>query len=364
MNKVFYNKIGDKMLKEFIMQKLPTKFCHASTIVKLKQGGYMCCWFGGSHEGNADVAIYGSRRLNNIWSEPVKLANGAEANWNPVLFYREDGTLQLFYKQGQKIAEWKTYVLLSYDDGLTWSEPKEIVAGDTSGGRGPVRNKPLRLACGRVLAGGSTEHGIWQAFADLSDDDCKSWHKSGPITIANLSYKEGEKTATSDITVSEQSFFGRGVIQPTLWQDAQGMLHMLLRSSEGWVYRSDSHDNGETWSKAYPLSLPNNNSGLDLVMAPFDGELYLLCNPVAANWGLRSPMSLFKSTDNGCSWQKLYDLATEKNEFSYPAIIAEGNGLTLTFTWKRENIVFFHIDMAELTAGNMQQVPYQIPYIF
>ena len=352
------------MIKEFVMASLPTAFCHASTIVKLREGGFMCCWFGGSHEGEADVAIYGSRRIDGVWSEPMKLADGVEANWNPVLFYREDGTLQLFYKQGQKIAQWQTMVMLSTGDGVTWSEPVELVPGDVSGGRGPVRNKPLRLESGRILAGASTEHGIWQAFADISDDDGVTWRKSGAVTIANLQYQEGEKTAESSIAVSDQSFYGRGVIQPSLWQDDNGMVHMLLRSSEGFVYRSDSRDNGETWSNAYPLSLPNNNSGLDLVRAPFDGELYLLCNPVAANWGLRSPMTLFKSTDNGCSWTKLYDLATETNEFSYPAIIADGEGLTMTFTWKRENIVYFYIPQEELQQENSKIVPYQIPYLF
>ena len=86
----------------------------------------------------------------------MKLADGAAANWNPVLFYREDGTLLLFYKQGQQIASWRTLVMQSADDGVSWSEPAELVPGDVSGGRGPVRNKPIRLASGRVLAGAST----------------------------------------------------------------------------------------------------------------------------------------------------------------------------------------------------------------
>ena len=87
------------------MDGLPTAFCHASTIIKLRSGGLLCCWFGGSHEGEADVAIYAARRDGAGWSAPVKLADGAEANWNPVLFYREDGTLLLFYKEGQQIAQ-------------------------------------------------------------------------------------------------------------------------------------------------------------------------------------------------------------------------------------------------------------------
>ena len=325
------------MKKALIMESLPTDFCHASTVAACPDGGLLCCWFGGSHEGNADVAIYCSRRTNGLWSEPVKLADGAEANWNPVLFYRRDGVLQLFYKEGQQIARWRTMLRLSADDGRTWTEPRELVAGDASGGRGPVRNKPLRLANGRVLAGGSTEHGVWKAFTDISDDDGCSWRKSASVEIAGLNYVAGERTAESRIAVSAQSFYGRGVIQPSLWQDAAGGVHMLLRSSEGFVYRSDSADEGEHWSEAYPTALVNNNSGLDLTRGS-DGALYLLCNPVADNWGVRSPLTLFKSVDDGASWQRLYDLEKSQEEFSYPAIICSDGFLYMTYTWKRKNI--------------------------
>lgn len=341
--------------KEFVLEKLPTSFCHASTIIKLKSGGLLCCWFGGTHEGEADVAIYAAKKEyddssaknQGAWSKPVKLADGAEANWNPVLFYGEDNTLMLFYKHGQKIAQWQTLVIASQDDGESWSEPQELVAADTGGGRGPVRNKPIRLASGRIVAGASTEQGIWQAFADLSDDDGKSWRKSTVIGIAKLSYQVGEKTAQSNIAVSQQSFYGRGVIQPSLWQSADGSVHMLLRSSEGFIYRSDSKDEGETWCSAYPLTLPNNNSGLDLVRTD-NGRLFLVCNPVAANWGQRSPLSLFVSNDDGLSWQKLLDLETEAAEFSYPAIIADGKEIYLTYTWKRQNIACVHFSIKDL----------------
>ena len=328
---------------ELVMEELPTAFCHASTLVQLRNGGLMCCWFGGSHEGEADVAIYGARRgAEGSWSAPVKLADGVEANWNPVLFYGEDGVLLLYYKEGQQIASWRTMVLKSSDDGLSWSAPAELVAGDVSGGRGPVRNKPIRLASGRILAGGSTEHGIWQAFTDISDDEGATWRKSTAVAIEDLQYKQGEKTAESDIAVSAQSFYGRGVIQPSLWQSADGSVHMLLRSSEGFVFRADSEDEGESWSAAYALSLPNNNSGLDLVRLE-DGKLLLVCNPVAANWGMRSPLSLFLSEDDGYTWEKLFDLETALGEFSYPAIIAQGEDVYISYTFDRKNIAVVHM---------------------
>lgn len=335
------------MRKELVMSKLPTAFCHASTVIALPDGEMLCCWFGGTHEGEADVAIYASRRTDTGWSEPCVIADGADANWNPVLFYAQDGRLLLFYKQGNKIADWQTFFLASADDGKSWSEPCELAAGDTSGGRGPVRNKPIRLADGRILAGASTERGLWKAFADISDDDGRTWHKSSLVEIADLEYQAGEKTAESNIAVSQQSFYGRGVIQPSLWQSLDGTVHMLLRSSEGYIYRSDSSDRGETWCAAYALPLPNNNSGLDLVRTA-DGTLFLVCNPVAANWGQRSPLSLFKSTDDGAVWSKLFDLETEAAEFSYPAIIAVAEKIYITYTYKRQNIAFVAFDAAEL----------------
>ncbi len=335
------------MQKELIIKNLPTDFCHASTIIKIPEG-FLCCWFGGIKEGTADVGIWCSRKEASVWSEPVLLVNGAAANWNPVLFYNTSTELLLFYKEGQQIANWQTLLLKSQDHGKTWSEPVEMVRGDVSGGRGPVRNKPIRLASGKVIAGGSLEKGIWTAFADGSMDACQTWQKSVPIQIAGLFYTLGEKTAQSDIAVSEQSFYGRGVIQPSLWESAAGRVHMLLRSSEGFVYRSDSDDEGVTWCDAYATQLPNNNSGLDLVKAPFDGNLYLVCNPVAENWGMRSPLSLFKSQDNGLTWSKVIDFETEPGEFSYPAIIADEAGLTLTYTYNRKNIACVQISKTEL----------------
>lgn len=87
----------DIMQKELIMRCLPTAFCHASTVLALPDGSLLCCWFGGTHEGESDVGIYISRRTDAGWSEPKLLVNGAAANWNPVLFAGADGRLLLFY---------------------------------------------------------------------------------------------------------------------------------------------------------------------------------------------------------------------------------------------------------------------------
>src|SRR5688572_2054180 len=59
---------------EFIYEKAPYPSCHASTIVEIAPGELLAAWFGGTGEGKPDVAIWGARRKDGKWSEPVELA--------------------------------------------------------------------------------------------------------------------------------------------------------------------------------------------------------------------------------------------------------------------------------------------------
>jgi predicted neuraminidase len=262
-----------------------------------------------------------------------------------VLFVGENEHIYLFYKIGHTIPAWQTMVMASDDRGESWETPQELVEGDR-GGRGPVKNKPIRLTNGTWLAPASIESEVWDAFVDISTDRGKSWTKSGFVPIIR-SQERPDRAFNSSLPVPEFSFHGKGVIQPTLWESQPGTVHMLLRSTEGRIFRSDSSDNGQSWCPAYPTSLPNNNSGIDLVRLP-DGELVLVYNPVGENWGKRTPIVLRTSTDNGKNWGNEYVLEDSEGEYSYPAIVSQGNDVHLTYTWKRERIVFWKV-----TVGNL-----------
>ena len=132
------------------------------------------------------------------------------------------------------------------------------------------------------------------------------------------------------------------VIQPSLWEDARGV-PMLVRSKNKKIYRSDSTDFGKTWCTLYPIDLPNNNSGLDLVKVA-ENRIILCCNPVTEG---RTPLSLFESNDSGDTFVRLVDLETEPGEYSYPAVITDGKYLYGCYTWKREKMVFFQCVLTE-----------------
>lgn len=332
-------------IKEYIFeQPQPFASCHASTLVVLPDGDVVAAWFGGTRESAGDVAIWCARRVDGHWTAPVKVADHEGVpQWNPVLF-QDDGRIHLFYKIGHTIPAWKTMVIMSDDGGRTWSAPRELVSGDR-GGRGPVKNKPIRLADGTWVAPASVESDVWDAFVDISRDCGQTWTKSQLVPI-HRSVLSVADTAALSLPVPELSFQGKGVIQPTLWESEPGVVHMLLRSTAGRIYRSDSTDGGHTWCAAYPTSLPNNNSGIDLAKLE-NGTLVLAYNPVVENWGPRTPLVLSVSEDNGDTWGHEFVLEDGEGEYSYPAIVSRGNDLCLTYTWKRERIAFWRMSAYE-----------------
>jgi len=302
----------------------PFKECHASTLVSLDDGNFLVAWFGGTKEKDPDVAIWMSKGKPGNWSAPRQIMKiRQDAHWNPVLFKDEKGTVYLYFKVGKEIPVWETWVTHSTDGGVNWSQPEELVTGD-KGGRGPVRNKPVILSDGSWIAGASHEEGLWEVFIDRSEDNGKTWQ------------------ATPYIALDRNGFTGKGVIQPTLWESAPGKVHLLVRSTNGKIYRSDSDDYGKTWRAFYATDMPNNNSGIDLVKLA-DGTLVLAYNPVSGNWASRSALNLAVSYDNGLTWPQQFVVendADTRAEYSYPAIIANGNCVTLTYTWKRQRIAF------------------------
>lgn len=311
--------------KEWIFTEKITDSCHASTVLPLDDGSVIAAWFAGSSESDDDVKILTSvRGTDGKWGEPIRVsADPNVAHWNPVLFQNDDGTITLYFKVGKNTQYWKTYYSTS-TDGKVWATPKELVPGDNSGGRGPVKNKPIRLKNGTVLAPGSTEiDDKYRCFVDISTDNGKTWNR------------------TPEINSSFLRFFKVPMIQPTLWESKDGSVHMFTRTKVGKIYRSDSYDGGKTWCTAYPTNLPNNNSGIDLDTDD-SGRIFLVYNPVGIP-GIRTPLTLAVSLDDGKTFTKIKTFETGLAEYSYPAVVVKGDTIHITYTYERDYIAYWQI---------------------
>ena len=323
----------------------PNKYfpqCHASTLAQYKDGKIYAAWFAGTKEANPDTAIWMSYlELDKaVWAPPFVIAKVSDvAHWNPVLFIAPNSNMYLFFKVGSLISNWITYYKVF--DGTSWTEPKQLVRNSMN--RGPVRSKPIVLSNGTWIAPTSIEKTlgtpsifkkqdvVWKAFVDVSKDNGKTWKKSDVIDFDRHIHGIGGK-------------FG-GVIQGTMWESGEGNAHMLLRSTAGSIFRTDTSNYGDSWSEAYPISLPNNNSGIDV--ARLNKVIFLVYNPVSGNWAARTPLSISVSDDNGSTWSAPVNIASGEGSFSYPSIVVlQDQSLGITYTWNRVSIVFVKIKLS------------------
>jgi len=302
----------------FIFGRSPNAMSHASTIAET-EGGLLAAWFAGTFEANPDVSIWLSRNDGGGWSAPVEVADGVgedgarHACWNPVLFRPAGGRLLLFYKVGPSPRAWWGLCMES-DDGATWQAPRRLPDGLF----GPIKNKPVQLASGDLLAPSSTEHDGWQVHLERSSDLGMTWTRTGPLN-------DGKTIAA---------------IQPSILFHGTEDLQLLCRTKQGRIAESWSSDGGRSWSGLRLISLPNPNSGSDAVTLS-DGRHLLVYNP-SPNW--RWPLTIALSED-GRAWRDVLSLAEGMGEYSYPAVIQAADGLVhVTYTWNLARIRHVVID--------------------
>lgn len=315
---------------EFIYEKAPFPSCHASTIVEC-QGQLLAAWFGGTHERHPDVGIWFARRGEAGWSAPVEVANGVESptvrypTWNPVLFQPKSGPLMLFYKVGPSPSEWWGMLMTSTDAGQTWSTPRRLPDGIL----GPIKNKPVELENGDILAGSSTEDHGWRVHFERSSDGGETWTRTPPLNVP----------------------LKIAAIQPSILFHQGGRLQALGRTRATGIFEIWSDDGGKTWGEMGLTGLPNPSSGTDAVTLA-DGRQFLVYNH-NPNYKGRSPLNVALS-DDGKTWLAAAVLEDDPThpQYSYPAVIQTADGLVhITYTWRRERIKHVVLDPARLKTA-------------
>lgn len=313
----------------------PTPQCHASTIAETTSG-LVTAWFGGTNEGNPDVGIWISMYQNKKWSRPVEVINGVQTDtlcfpcWNPVLFKSRSGPLMLFYKVGPNPEEWWGMLMISEDEGKTWSAPWKLGDGEPGHLIGPVKNKPVQLQDGTILCPSSTERRefngdlIWKVHFELSGDNGRTWEVTGPVNDG-IEYD---------------------AIQPTILTYSDRIMQVLCRTRQGVIAQSWSYDKGKTWSKMKPSSLPNPNAGIDAVTLKDTRQLLVYNHTIRKSDfpSGRNMLNIAISKD-GYKWEPVMTLERQEGEYSYPAVIQTSDGLVhITYTYKRQTIKHVVID--------------------
>jgi predicted neuraminidase len=319
---------------EFVFESAPFASAHASTIVETRDG-LVAAWFGGTREGAADVSIWLSRHVRGEWVRPVEVVTDTQPDgtrypcWNPVLFDVPDKTLMLFYKVGPTPQSWWGLARTSPDSGRTWTDARRLPDGML----GPIKNKPVRLSDGALIAPSSTESperpSTWRVHFERTVDAGLTWTAAYPAVSADGSQINA--------------------IQPSILIHPDGSLQAVGRTRSGRVFETWSRDGGKTWTSIALIALPNPNSGIDALTLR-NGRHLIVYNHTTQG---RSPLNVSLSRD-GRTWEAALVLEREPGEYSYPAVIQSSDGLVhITYTWKRQRIKHVVIDPTRLTSVSM-----------
>ncbi len=312
---------------------------HVSSVAALADGRAVAVWYSGSKELARDVRIFISTYdpAAGAWSTPAVAATREETSADLGRYVRKVGNPVVFTTGGDKL--WLVYVAMpmpgwsgsslaykvSHDDGRTWSRAGRLYLSPLANMSKLVKNKPAELDGGRLLL---------PVYQELGD--------TYPEVL--LLRPEGDRLryAISRMLDTE------GLLQPSIMPtqnsdgnaDGSAEFAAFFRNAHGeeqeYVMRSVSKYDGRCWQDATETSVPNPNSGLDVVSAG-DKRAVMVANDTYSD---RTRLAVYTSTDDGQSWARRKVLEnTPEMEFSYPSIVRTNDGVYhVTYTYDRKAI--------------------------
>lgn len=319
------------VLESIVGPEAPTgDYKHPASVTELDNGDLYVVFFSGKGEYRDDAAsVFGMRlrKGQKRWSAPVAIArNPFHSLGNPVVWQAPNGWVWLFYvtRYGEIWDTSRITAKISKDGARTWSESFMLTfeAGTM------VRGLPI------VLEGGDY---LLPVYHEVGNDPERT---SPDCTSFFLRYDP----RTSVWTESNRVRSRLGNIQPAPAVIAGQHLVAFCRRGgdydgqpDGWLVRTESHDNGRTWSPGVDSKFPNPNAGVDFLRLQ-SGHHLLVYND---SFSERTPLTVALSVDGARSFPHQRNLlAKPDGDYAYPTAIQTRDGrIQVIFTDARKRVM-------------------------
>lgn len=262
--------------------------------------------------GDAAAAVLAARASadgGGTWTDRDEIVVRDEGRQNVMsvsLLRLADGRVALFYLVKNSNQDCRPYVRFSTDEAKTWGDATPCVPDGQ--GYFVVNNaRAVQLTAGdragRIILPAAQHdwakdkpgghRGV--AVCWYSDDGARTWKRSRSALEAPPASRSGLQ-------------------EPLVVELKDRRLLMLCRTDQGTQFASSSDDGGDTWSEAKPTDLRSPLSPASVKRIPSTGDLLLVWNDHAdadaARKGLRTPLTVAVSRDDGKTWdhrKTLYD---------------------------------------------------------
>lgn len=289
---------------------------HAANLLQL-ENKILLCWHGNKNQGNQTLWL--SENSAGNWSIPISLENTGDLNcWNPVLFEAKNGQIWLFFKSGIVVEKWLGWMLISDNEGSSWSKPYPLPEGVL----GPTRNPPVQLDDKWLLMPSSRE-------LNNRRFPCFERYNVNSGEIAQI-----------PLMNSDKSSFLRA-IQPTLIKRPDQSILALCRSNLQHIYQTESFDNGCSWSPLLATDWPNPDSAVTTVSV--EQGYYLVMNPSKTS---RSHLWIIYIPWEG-ERKCVFKLYNDGYPIAYPSMLALDSTLLIAYSISQQSIVVKQLDLGE-----------------
>lgn len=308
---------------------------HPARLEELANGDLYLVYYGGEGEYANRTAVYGSRRPKGSrrWSKPVAIAQDPfRSLGNAVIWQAPDGLVWLFYvvRHGATWSTSRIQAKISRDHAQTWSDafPLENEAGMM------VCNRPIVLRNGDYLLPIYHETGHNTEFTGFDSTSLflrrsaggGDWSRTGRIAGPFGSIQASAVELTNQVLVAYSRRCGN--YEPT---------------TNGWIIRAESRDNGQTWSEGLPSRFPNPNAAIDFIRLR-SGHLLLVYNDSMND---RTPLTVALSLDHDRTYPCRRNVATGPFDYGYPMAVQGRDGRIHLIYTSHERTVINHAVLDE-----------------
>lgn len=309
------------------------------TFLRLNDGRIMFAYtkFSGTlwyDDASADIAVVLSSDEGETWSEPETIIYHDSTSKNvmcPSLIRMNNGDTGLIFLKkilgSENAVPWFTR---SEDEGKTWSEPERII-NDTENYYVIENDHAIVLKDGRILLPANFHSEV----IDGKTVDCE--HGLKVIFCSDDDGKSWyELSERQDIPFSHKS--RTGLQETMLYEFSDGKLWALSRTDMAFQYECFSYDRGKTWTLPEPntfFSSPPSplliKRAMEKTVAVFNPVPNFTGRDTKSTWG-RTPLLCAVSDNDGESFHKIFYLEKDPlNAYCYPAIFDGGSYMLIAY---------------------------------
>ena len=330
-------------VERVIGPEFPGPYKHPASIAELANGDLYIAYYGGEGEYQGDTAVFGLRRpaATGRWTPPRKIADTPfRSEGNAVIWqappseassrqvsraHKATGDVWLFYvcRYGETWSTSRVKAKVSRDGAFTWSDSFLVSLQEGF----MVQGRPEPLAGGDFLL---------PVYDERGDD-----REAVVATSNSLVLRYDAKTHA--FTEGGRIRHPNGNIQPALARLSDGRLVAYCRrgggygpEDRGYVVRSESRDDGKTWTPGKDSQFPNPNAAVAFLRLE-SGSLLLVYNDSMTQ---RSPLRAALSSDEDRSYPRQRNIMEGEGPFAYPYMVQAKDGrVLLVFTSHDRSVI-------------------------